>query len=203
MRILWFDFQISGSVVPFFGKALLHHLLNLDVPFAIIMAIGLGVVWYMENSIISEYYEMIFDKMKTDKLIGEDGAPLFQSEDDFCRYCKRIIQESESETLQAEVMSLEKLVSHYQERFNIVGSVHKAFFEETPNGKEYKYLHIEQMLSASHYLPMRFMDWLLEQYCYMQFSKVFPDYIEHLQNIGLNACFDSFTHELYRKFYFK
>lgn len=115
----------------------------------------------MGSSIISEYYEMIFDKMKTDKLLGEDKAPLFLSEDDCCRYCKRIIQESELETLRTEVIVLEKLASRYQERFNIVGSVHKAFFEETPNGKEYGYLHIEQMLSASHYLPIRFMNWLL------------------------------------------
>ncbi|WP_312612484.1 hypothetical protein [Oscillibacter sp.] len=157
----------------------------------------------MGSSIISEYYEMIFDKMKTDKLLGEDKAPLFLSEDDCCRYCKRIIQESELETLRTEVIALEKLASRYQERFNIVGSVHKVFFEETPNGKEYRYLHIEQMLSAFHYLPIRFMDLLLDRYCYMRFSKVMPDYIEYLQKIGLDTCFDSFTRELCRRFYSK
>lgn len=155
----------------------------------------------MENSIISEYYEIIFDKMKADKLLSEDEELLFPSEDNFCRYCKRIIQESELETLRTEVMSSEKFANHYQERFNNIGSVHKAFFEETAHGKKYKYLHIEQMLLAFHYSPMRFMDWLLEKYCYMQFSKVIPDYIEYLQKIGVDTCVDSFTHELCRRFY--
>lgn len=157
----------------------------------------------MENSIISEYCKVIFDKLKTDKLLGEDGKPLFQSENDFCRYCEQIIRDNESETLRSEAMTLEKLTSHYQERFNIIGSVHKIFFDETPNGKEYKYLHIEYMLLAFHYIPMRFMDWLLKRYCYMQFSKALPDYIEYLRKTGLEACFDSFSHELCCRFYSK
>ena len=155
----------------------------------------------MENSIILEYYEMIFDKMKTDKLLGEDEAPLFLSEDDFYRYCKRIIQESELEILRIEVMALEKLASHYQERFNIVGSVHKTFFEETLHGKKYKYLHIEQMLLTFHYTPIRFMDWLLDRYCYMQLSKVLPNYIEYLQKTGLESCYDCLAKKLNRRLY--
>ncbi len=155
----------------------------------------------MENSIISEYYKTIFDKMKTDKLLGENGETLLLSKDDFCRYCNQIIRERELETLRSEVMVLENLANHYQERFNIIGSVHKAFFEETPHGKKYKYLHIEQMLLTFHYMPVRFMDWLLDQYCYMQFSKVLPNYIEYLQKIGLDTCFDSFSHELCWRFY--
>lgn len=157
----------------------------------------------MENSIISEYYEIVFDKMKTDKLLCENGETLLLSKDDFCRYCNQIIRESELETLRTEVMVLENLTNHYQERFNIIGSVHKSFFEKTPNGKEYKYLHIEQMLLTFHYSPMRFMDWLLERYCYMQFSKKLPEYIEYLQNIGLEACLGSFTYQLCQRFYSK
>ena len=144
----------------------------------------------MENSIISEYCKVIFDKLKTDNLLGENGETLLLSKDDFCRYCKQIIRESELKTLQSEVMVLEKLTNHYQERLNIIGSVHKAFFEETPYGKKYKYLHIEYMLLAFHCAPMRFMDWLLERYCYMYFSKALPEYIEYLQKIGLDTCFD-------------
>ncbi|ADZ84848.1 hypothetical protein [Cellulosilyticum lentocellum] len=155
----------------------------------------------MENSIISEYSKVIFDKLKTDNLLGEDGKPLFQSEADFCRYCEQIIRDNESETLRSEVMALEKHANHYQERFNIIGSVYKVFFDETPSGKEYKYLHIEYMLLAFHCAPMRFMDWLLERYCYMYFSKALPEYIEYLQKIGLDTCFDSFSHELCRRFY--
>ena len=146
---------------------------------------------------------MIFDKMKTDKLLGENGETLLLSKDDFCQYCDQIIRECELETLRSEVMVLENLTKHYQERFNIIGSVHKSFFEKTPNGKEYKYLHIEQMLLTFHYSPMRFMEWLLEQYCYMQFSKKLPEYIEYLQNIGLEACLGSFTYQLFRRFYSK
>lgn len=157
----------------------------------------------MENSIISEYYRTIFDKMKTDKLLGENVETLLLSKDDFCRYCNQIIREIELKTLRSEVMDLENLANNYQERFNIIGSVHKSFFEKTPNGKEYKYLHIEQMLLTFHYSPMRFMDWLLERFCYMQFSKELPEYIEYLQNIGLEACLDSVTYQLCQRFYSK
>ncbi|MGN6714000.1 hypothetical protein [Anaerocolumna jejuensis] len=155
----------------------------------------------MENLIGTEYCEIVFDKMKTDGLLGENGEPLFQSEDDFCRYCEQMIGEREWETLRAEVMALEKLTNHYQERFNIIGSVHKAFFEETPHGKEYKYLHIERVLLAFHYTPMRFMDWLLARYCYMQFSKDLPDYMEYLHINGLGTCYGSLIQQLWRRFY--
>ncbi|WP_312159947.1 hypothetical protein [Oscillibacter sp.] len=157
----------------------------------------------MENSIISEYCEIIFKKMKMDNLLGKDGEPRFQSEVDFCRYCEQIIRDNESETLSSEVMTLEKHDNHYQERFHIIGSIHKVFFDQTPNGKEYKYLHIEQMLVAFHYTPIRFMDWLLERYCYIQFSKALPDYVEYLRKTGLESCFGRLTQELYRRLYAK
>ena len=156
----------------------------------------------MKNSIISEYCGILSERMKADGLLEENGEPLFQSEADFVRYCEQIIRDRELETLKSEVMSLEKLANGYQKRFNIVGSLHKAFFEETPHGKAYKYLHIEQLLLAFEYIPMRFMDWLLKQYCYMQFSKALPDYMEYLRGIELEACFSDLTQELYRRFYF-
>lgn len=45
----------------------------------------------MENPIVLEYCETVFDKMGTDGLLGEDGELLFQSEEDFCRYCEQIL----------------------------------------------------------------------------------------------------------------
>ncbi len=155
----------------------------------------------MEDSIISEYYGIIFDKMKIHGLLSENGTPRSLSEDDFCRYCKQIIRDSELETLRVEFMALEELVNGYQERFNIIVSVHKSFFEETPHGKKYKYLHIEQILLTFHYTPVRFMDWLLGQYCYMQFSRVLPDYIEYLYESGLEACYDCLSRKLYLRLY--
>ena len=157
----------------------------------------------MKNSIISEYYEIISGRIKADSLRGENGKPLFRSESDFCRYCEQIIQDHELQTLRTEVMVLEETVDRYQERFNIVGSVHKVFFEETPHGKTYKYLHIEQLLLAFHHKPVRFMDWLLERYCYMQFSKVISDHIDYLHVNGLEACFRDLAQDLYRRFYFE
>ncbi len=59
----------------------------------------------MENSIISEYYKTIFDKMKTDKLLGENGETLLLSKDDFCQYCDQIIRECELETLRSDEYS--------------------------------------------------------------------------------------------------
>lgn len=100
-------------------------------------------------------------------------------------------------------MTLEKLTSRYQERFDIIGSVHKAFFDETPQGKKYKCLHIEQMLLTFHYTPMRLMDWLLGRYCYMEYSNVLPDYMDYLHIIGLESCYKSLVQELCRRFYSK
>ena len=157
----------------------------------------------MENPIVLEYYGIIVERMRADGLLGESGNPLLQSEDTFCRYCEQIIQDSELETLRVEVMNLEKLTHRYQERFNIVGSVHKVFFEETPHGKTYKYLHIEQLLLEFHHTPMRFMDWLLERYCYMQFSDAIPAYIEYLRINGLETCYKSLVQNLCCRFYSK
>lgn len=157
----------------------------------------------MENSIISEYYEIIFGRIKVDGLCGENGKPLFRTENDFCRYCEQIIRDHELQTLRTEVMVLEKTVDRYQKRFNIIGSVHKVFFEETPHGKAYKYLHVEQLLLAFHRTPIRFMDWLLERYCYMKFSKVLPEYIDYLHINGLEACFSDLAKDLYRRFCFE
>lgn len=157
----------------------------------------------MENLIISEYHEIIFKKMKSGRLLKENGESPFWSRADFRRYCEQIIQERELQILRTEVMVLEKTVDLYQERFNIVGSVHKAFFEDAPHGKAYIYLHIEQLLLVFHHTPMRFMDWLLERYCYMQFSKVLPDYIDYLHTNGLESCFSDLSQELYCRFHFE
>ncbi len=157
----------------------------------------------MENSIISEYYEIISDRIKVDGLLGENKKPLFRSESDFCQYCEQMIQDHELQTLRTEVMVLEKTVDHYQERFNIVGSIHKVFFEEATYGKAYKYLHIEQLLLAFNHTPIRFMGWLLGQYCSMQFSKVLSAYIDYLHVNGLETCFSDLAKDLYRRFYFE
>lgn len=157
----------------------------------------------MENPIVLEYCETIAEKIKADGVLGEKGKMLFLSEEDFCRYCEQMIVSREWEILRAEIMALEKLANRYQERFNIIGSVHKAFFEETPQGKEYKYLHIEQMLSAFDYKSMRFMDWLLERYCYMEFFNALPNYMDYLHAIGLEACYKSLAQELSRRLYSK
>ncbi|MFT4104157.1 MAG: hypothetical protein QM657_00195 [Lacrimispora sp.] len=157
----------------------------------------------MENPVVLEYCETIAEKMKANGLLGENREVPFLSEEDFCRYCEQMIVSRELEILQAEVMALEKLANRYQERFNIIGSVHKTFFEETPQGKEYKYLHIEQMLLAFGYAPMGFMDWLLERYCYMEFSNALPNYIEYLHTIGLEACYKNLAQELSRRLYSK
>lgn len=74
----------------------------------------------MEDSIISKYYRIIFDKMKTHGLLSKDGTPQPLSENDFCRYCKQVIRDSELERLRVEFMVLDELVNGYQERFNIV-----------------------------------------------------------------------------------
>lgn len=157
----------------------------------------------MKNSIISEYCGILSERMKADGLLEENGESPFRSEADFVRYCEQIIRDCELETLRSAVMVLEKLANGYQKRFNIVGCVHKAFFEETPHGKAYKYLHIEQLLLAFEYTPMRFMDWLLERYCYMQFSKALPDYIGYLNTNGLESCFSDLSQELYCSFHFE
>ena len=35
--------------------------------------------------------------------------------------------------------------------------ISSSFFEETPHGRKYKYLHIEQVLLSFHYMPVRFI----------------------------------------------
>lgn len=155
----------------------------------------------MEAPIALEYCEAIAEKMKADGLLGENGEVLFLSGEEFCRYCEQMIVSREWEILRAEVTALNKLANRDQERFNIIGSVHKAFCEEIPQGKEYKYLHIEQILLTFDYMPIRFMDWLLERHCYMEFSNALPNYMDYLHAIGLDACYRSLVQELCFRLY--
>lgn len=92
------------------------------------------------------------------------------------------------------------MVDDYQLRYNVVGSVHKAFLEDGQNGKQYKYLSVEQAILHFEHKQFRFMDWLLENYIYMNFSENVSEYWKFLNTDGvLERCLNAITSEVFRR----
>lgn len=99
----------------------------------------------------------------------------------------------------SEVRALDKVVDDYQMRYNVVGSVHKAFFEDGPNGKQYKHLCVEQAILHFEHRQFRFMDWLLENDIYMNLSEQVSEYWKFLNTDGvLERCLNAITNDLFR-----
>ncbi|MDD2959736.1 MAG: hypothetical protein PHR92_14670 [Lachnospiraceae bacterium] len=73
--------------------------------------------------------------------------------------------------LNIEVSELDAIVDHYQQRYNIIGSVGKAFYQESACGRQYRHLCLERAILYFEGEELRFMDWLLERQYYTNFPK--------------------------------
>ena len=72
--------------------------------------------------------------------------------------CLLTTEELLRENLKIEVNELDAIVDRYQKRYNMIGSVGKAFYQETACGKHYKYLSIECAILYFENREFRFMD---------------------------------------------
>ena len=79
------------------------------------------------------------------------------------------------------VGKLDSTVSEYQQHYNLVGFVSKAFYTKADNQKQYQYFSAEQMILNFAGKDYRFMDWLLSHRQYMDFSESLPDYWKELK----------------------
>ena len=104
------------------------------------------------------------------------------------------------ENLQIEVNELDAIVDRYQQRYNIIGSVSKAFYQETALGKHYKYLNIECAILYFENREFRFMDWLLERQRYMNFTEMLPEYLAGLRTKNLyHPIITKITEEVWKR----
>lgn len=114
--------------------------------------------------------------------------------------CLLAVEEFLRKELNAEVAELDAICDRYQQCYNIIGSVGKAFYEDTANGRQYRYLYLERAILHFEGKTLRFMDWLLEHQCYMNFSEMLPEYLEYLHTQNLyHLIITKITKEVERK----
>lgn len=155
----------------------------------------------MENWQLSKLCNDVENLMKVNGLIfHQDTVRSLVSDERYQQY-KKAVEDILLDHTYSEVRALDKVVDDYQMRYNVVGSVHKAFFEDGLNGKQYKYLCVEQAIQHFEHRQFRFMDWLLENYIYMSFSEQVAEYWKFLNIDGvLERCLNSITNEVFRRF---
>lgn len=151
----------------------------------------------MENWDLTRFYNDVRNHIRENG-IYEKGQP--ESSDELYLHCRKAVSDTLLGYTYAEVRTLDTVVADYQVRYNIIGSVHKTFFENTANGKQYRYLYIEQVIQHFEHRQFRFMDWLLENFHYMDFSEELPKYLEFLNANGeLDRCIEAITGEVCRR----
>lgn len=127
------------------------------------------------------YCRYVWDCLKEDGLLGDNRVESQLSTDKLKEYCRSHIESALYEEAVTTLDRLDNIVSEYQQRYNLVGSVSKAFYTHTDNQKKYQYLSVEQMILAFTGKDCRSMDWLLSHRQYMDFSESLPDYWKELK----------------------
>lgn len=128
----------------------------------------------------TEYCRYVLDCLKGDGLLGDGRGALQLSADELKEYCRSYIESALYEETVAMIGKLDNIVSEYQQRYNLAGSVSKAFYTQADNQKQYLYLSVEQMILTFTGKDRRFMDWLLSHRQYMDFSESLPYYWKEL-----------------------
>ena len=154
----------------------------------------------MENWELSKFCNDVENLMKANGLIFHQDTVRSLVPDERYQHYKKAVEDILLDHTYSEVRTLDKVVDDYQFRFNVVGSVHKAFFEDGLNRKQYKYLYVEQAILHFEHRQFRFMDWLLENYIYMNFSEQISEYWKFLNTDGvLDRCLNAITNEVFRR----
>ncbi|MBE6832438.1 hypothetical protein [Faecalispora sporosphaeroides] len=154
----------------------------------------------MGNLELSKFCNDVENHMKANGWIFQQDTVLPLIPDEQYQHCKKAVADILLDHTYSEVRTLDKVVDDYQMRYNVVGSVHKAFLEDGLNGKQYKYLCVEQAILQFEHRQFRFMDWLLEHYIYMNFSEQVSEYWNFLNIDGvLERCLNAITNEVFRR----
>lgn len=154
----------------------------------------------MEKWELSKFCEEVENHMKANGMIFHQDTVLSTAPDERYRHYKKAVEDILLDHTYSEVRTLDKVVDDYQMRYNVVGSVHKAFLEDGLNRKQYKYLYVEQAILHFEHRQFRFMDWLLENYLYMNFSEQVTDYWKFLNTDGvLERCLNALTNEVFHR----
>ena len=127
------------------------------------------------------YCRYVLNCLKEDGLLGDNRVESQLSTDKLKEYCRFRIESTLYKEAVTTVDRLDNIVSDYQQRYNLVGSVSKAFYTQTDSQKQYQYLGVEQMILTFTGKDYRFMDWLLSHRQYMDFSESLPDYWKELK----------------------
>lgn len=155
----------------------------------------------MGNLELSKFCNDVENHVKANGWIFQQDTALSAIPDDRYQQYKKAVEDILLDRTYSEVRILDKVVDDYQMRYNVVGSVHKAFFQDGLNGKQYKYLGVEQAILHFEHRQFRFMNWLLENYIYMNFSEEVSEYWNFLNIDGvLERCLNALTNEVFRRF---
>lgn len=153
----------------------------------------------MEKWELSKFCDDVENYMKANSLISYQDTALSAVPDERYQHYKNAVEDILFDHTYSEVRTLDKVVDDYQLRYNLVGSVHKAFFEDGLNGKQYKYLCAEKAILHFENRQFRYMDWLLENYIYMKFSEHVLEYWNFLNIDGvLDRSLNALTNEVFR-----
>lgn len=87
------------------------------------------------NELLQECQTALTEQLKNDGLLCSDGATVTMHTAAFQQYIYQVIPCLLYKKTVTEVATLDKKVDDLQLRYNLVGSVEKAFYEKTDNGK--------------------------------------------------------------------
>lgn len=154
----------------------------------------------MGNWELSKFCNDVENHMKANGLIFHQEKVRSLVPDERYRHYKKAVADILLDHTCSEVRTLNKVVDDYQMRYNVVGSVHKAFGEDCLNGKQYKHLCVEQAILHFEHRQFRFMDWLLKNNIFMSFSEQVSEYWKFLNTDGvLESCLNAITNEVFRR----
>lgn len=154
----------------------------------------------MEKWELPKFCDDVENYIKANGLIFYQNTALSAVTDERYQQYKKAVADILLDHTYSEVRILNKVVDDYQMRYNIVGSVHKAFWEDGLNGKQYKYLCVEQAILHFENRQFCYMDWLLGNYIYMNFSERVSEYWKFLNIDGvLERCLNAITNEVLRR----
>lgn len=154
----------------------------------------------MEKWELSKFCDDVENHIKANDLIFHQDTARSSAPDDRYQQYKKAVEDILLDHTYSEVRFLDKVVADYQMRYNVVGSVHKAFLEDGLNGKQYKYLCVEQAILHFENRQFRYMDWLLENYICMNFFEQVSEYWKFLNIDGvLERCLNAITNEVFRR----
>ena len=126
----------------------------------------------MERCELSKFCDDVENYMKANGLIFHQDTALSAVPDERYQQYKEAVADILLDRTYSEVRALDKVVAYYQMRYNVVGSLHKAFGE----------------------------DGLLENYIYINFSEQVSEYWKFLNTDGvLERCLNAITNDVFRR----